>query len=70
MHLFSEDSEQYVKSINKNNIVGSTYLLKNQSFLGVGRGCSYVFANCSSHLFLISYNILHLKVEILLCQLA
>ena len=31
---------------------------KNQSFSGVGGSCSYVFANCAFHLFLICYNIL------------
>ena len=44
-------------------IIDSTYFSKNQSFSDVGKGCSYVFANCTSHLFLICNNILSLKVE-------
>ena len=62
--------KQYMVSININNNIGSTYFFKNQSFSGVGEVCLYFFANCTSHLFLIYYNVLHLKVEILLRQLA
>ena len=50
-------------------IIGSTYFFKNQSFSCVGEGCSNIFANCASHLFLICFNILYWKVE-MLSQLA
>ena len=44
---------------------GSTYFFKNQLFSGVGGGCLYVFVNGIPQ-FLICYNKLHLRVEIIL----
>ena len=52
----------YVVPINTNNKRQHLFF-QNQSFSDVGKGCSYVFANCTSHLFLICNNILSLKVE-------
>ena len=47
-----------------NNNREHLFYSKNQSFFGVGGYCLCVFAKSTSHLFLICYNILYLKVEI------
>ena len=59
-HFFLfKGSKQYVVSININN--NEHLIFQEPIFSGVCGGCSCFFANCTSPLFLIRYNILHLK---------
>ena len=47
--LFQQIADLLKKIGLMETLIESTYFSKNLSFLGVGGGCSYVFANCTYH---------------------